>query len=426
MGLLESLQRLSTSIVGLRLQEKQLGVVGNSVYSLFRSGVAKRPADLATYLDYYENDSSVGTSIDALTNMTCGNGLYPKLDDEDAKYGDWSASDVLGEINDLNSRICLDELLPNINRCMRIYGYSPVERVTHPGLPGGIVSCTVYDSPSFEYKRNSKGMFEAFYQKVGLEKSILFKPNEIVWFVNKQVGNSKGCMYGRSDIKRVLKLLGIRDATIDNINGILKNQSRPPVIWKTRSQNDVSTLKVLLKEAKTADEDIVLFPKDSVEHDVVKIDTKIPYWEYVSYVDGLIFQGLHSPMLDYLRNSTEASSTSMLKVIELDVFGSQRYLKRMVEHQLWEWHLRHKKYTGPVPRLVFGVPKTGLEELDTASMITKGLDLGYLAPNQYFAILKQLGVSVPEPDLPQQQQPQQTQSPAPDVGFEPNVPTTGN
>ncbi len=388
-------------LTNLRFREQQQGVVGDHVYSLFNGGVVKQPRELATYFKYYDEDSSVGTSIDALTNMTCGNGLYPSVKDPDERFGDWTAQDAVEELNELNDRIRLDEALPNINKCMRIYGYAPVERVTRRGPPGGILEAMVYDSPSFTYKRNDKGAFLQFIQKTD-SGEIKFDPDEIVWFVNKQVGNGKGCMYGRSDVKRVLRLLEIRDATIDNINGILKNQARPPTIWKTKTANDVSTLKTLLREAKEAGEDIVLYPKDAVDNEVVKIDTRIPYWEYVSYIDGLIFQGLHSPMLDYLRNATQASADAMLEVIKLDVIGGQRYLKRMVEHEFWEWHLRRKGYTGPIPSCNFGVSKTGLENLQSDQLIMKGMELGYLQPSQYMAILKQLGISVPDPVQTQQ------------------------
>lgn len=291
-------------MVKWRFWEGVKALVGDAANSLFNSGVAKQPRELSTYRKFYDDDSTVGVSIDALANMTCGNGIYGTVKEPERRWGSYTEQDALDEINELNTRIRLDESLLNINKCMRIYGFSPVERVTHRGPPGGILEVLVLDSEACEYQRDSKGVFTGFIQKVTAGKPVLFKADELVWFVNKQVGNAKGCMYGQSDVKRVLRLLEIRDATIDNINGILKNQARPPVIWKTANKNDTDTLKVLLAEARKSGDDLVLYPKDSVENEVVKIDTRIPYWEYVAYIDGLIFQGLNSPMLDYLRNAT--------------------------------------------------------------------------------------------------------------------------
>ena len=381
----------------LGLREAAKALVGDHAYSMFNGGIVKQPRELSTYRNYYENDSTVGTSIDALSNMTCGNGIYATIKDTEdkKKYGAFTPQEALDEINKLNERIRLDEALLNVNKCMRIYGYSPVERVTHRGPPGGILELLVLEPESCEYQRE-KNKLVGFTQKTQSGKNISFGADELIWFTNKQVGNAKGALYGQSDVKRVLRLLEIRDATIDNINGILKNQARPPVIWKTKSKNDVDTLKTLLKEAKEAGEDIVLFPIDAVQNEVVKIDTRIPYWEYVAYIDGLIFQGLHSPMLDYLRNATQASADTMLKVIQLDVEGAQRYLKRMVEHEIWGWHLHKKGYTGEIPSCNFGAPKTGLEDLKLDTFLSKGLDIGYLSPEQFDAVVKMKGLSLPE------------------------------
>jgi hypothetical protein len=396
----------------LGLREATKALTGDAIASLFNGGIVKQPRELSTYRNYYENDSTVGTSIDALSNMTCGNGIYPTIKDaEDKKqYGSMTPQEALGEVNTLNERVRLDEALLNVNKCMRIYGYSPVERVTRRGPPGGILELMVLEPESCEYQR-TKNVLSGFTQKTEAGKSVPFAADELLWFTNKQVGNAKGALYGQSDVRRVLRLLEIRDATIDNINGILKNQARPPVIWKTKSKPDVDTLKTLLKEAKQAGEDIVLYPLDAVQNEVVKIDTKIPYWEYVAYIDGLIFQGLHSPMLDYLRNATQASADTMLKVIQLDIEGSQRYLKRMVEHEIWGWHLHKKGYTGEIPSCNFGAPKTGLEDLKLDTFLSKGLEIGYLSPERFDAIVKMKGLSLPERTEPEAtEQPQNQHS----------------
>ena len=375
-------------MAGWRFWEQAKAVTGDWATSLFNNGLVKQPRELKTYRNYHSNDSTVGTSIDALVNMTCGNGIYATVKDKKSQ----PAIDI---INELNERIRLDEVLINLNKCMRIFGFCPVERITKRGPPGGILELMVLDPEGVEYQRDSHGVFTGFTQKTD-SKTIPFGPDDLVWFCNKQVGNAKGAMYGISDIKRVLPLLEVRDATLENINGILRNQARPPVIWKVNAEQDVKTLKTILQEARDASSDLVLFPKDSIDQEVVQIDPRIPYWEYVSYIDGLIFQGLHSPMLDYLRNATQASADTMLEVIRLDVEGAQRYLKRMVEHEFWEWHLRRKGWTGEVPACNFGAPKTALDDIKVDLFITKALETGYLTPEAFLAILQQKGITLPE------------------------------
>jgi hypothetical protein len=107
-------------------------------------------------------------------------------------------------------------------------------------------------------------------------------------------------------------------------------------------------------------------------------------------------------MLDYLKSANLASADKMVEVIQRHVEGRQRYLKRMVEHEIYEWHLRKKGWEGEVPALNFGAPKTGLEELDIATFLTKGLELGFVTGPQFVDILRQRGLTLKEPELPKQ------------------------
>lgn len=216
-------------LVNRLLEQKAL--VGDAVNSIFRDKTVKQPRNLANYKKRYDTDSTVGISIDALSEMVAGCGHYPTVEDEEKNA--WA----LEEVNALADRIRLDEQLINISKCMDIYGFCPVERVTHRGPPGGILQLLILDPPTVTYKRDSFKVM-GYTQTIGFKK-VEFRPDEFVWFVNNQVRNAKGAMYGVSRIARVMTLLEIRDQVIENINGIMKNQSRPPVIWKVPGPNDV-------------------------------------------------------------------------------------------------------------------------------------------------------------------------------------------
>jgi len=383
-----------------RLFEQQKALVGDAALSVFGGDAVAKPREDSTYKHYYEHDATVGVSIDALSNMRLGSGFYVTVEDEK------KSQPALDMVNELNERIHLDEVLSNVDRCMDIYGRCPVERVTRRGPPGGILELLVLDPPSVEYKRAVHGQFLGFTQKVKGKQPVQFGPDELIWFCSNQAGNGQKALYGISRIQRVLPLLEIREQVIKNINGIMKNQARPPIIWKVKAANDVDTLKMLLKKCKEAGSDPIVQPKDSIDFEVVKTDTKAAYWDYVDYIDTLIFQGLHSPMLNYLRNATEASASIMLDVIKADVEGRQRYLKRMVEHEIWEWHLRKRGWTGEIPSLQFGSPKTGLEDINIDQFIMKGLELQYIDQAAFVDILRQKGLKInvkpvePEKDLP--------------------------
>jgi hypothetical protein len=255
----------------------------------------------------------------------------------------------------------------------------------------------VLEPETVSYRRDIHGKILGYIQKVGMSK-VDFKPEQIIWWVNNQVGNSKGALYGISRVKRVLELLELRETIIKNINGIMGNQARPPVFWKVHSSNDVEALKQILEACKATGSDPIVYPKDAIENQVIHIDVRSPYHEYVKYVDSLIFQGLHSPMLDYLRNATEASARTMLEVIQRHVYGRQRYYKRMVEHEIYEFHLKANGWKGEIPHYNFGTPKTGLENIGIEQLIIKGMDRGDIDKKQFFDILKKIGVAVKNPE----------------------------
>lgn len=376
-----------------RVLTEQKGLVGSRGRSMFNSGAVKHDANLESYRKYYERDV-VGLSIDALSEMTVGNGIFNTVEDE----SDPKQKAALNEINKLCEKIRLDERLFNIDVSINVFGFAPVERIVRRGPPGGLSGLLCLDPPSVKYKITKHGEFMEFQQIIsGAVNEILkFKPEEIIWFTNGNAGNNADYGYGVSMIKRVLPLLAIRDTVVENINGIMKNQAVPPTLWKVKNQNDSETLRALLNEAHNQGEDLILYPGDNVEHDIIKLDTRAHYWEYVEYIDALIFQGLNSPMLNYIGNANLASSDNIMNAIQRHVEGRQRYLKRMIEHEVYKFHLERKGLsTDVIPTLNFGVPKTGLEDVNIADLISKGLDLQYINVEQFHAIIKSLGLTLP-------------------------------
>jgi hypothetical protein len=121
----------------------------------------------------------------------------------------------------------------------------------------------------------------------------------------------------------------------------------------------------------------------------------IPYIELIYYQ---MCEGLHAPLLLYLKNATEASATVMMESVDRLVNGVQRYIKRRIERYCF------KPQCGePVPRLVWGEPKTGLEHMalsDIAQLYgAKGTEgKSALAFNQVQHLLKGFFNDLPDPE----------------------------
>lgn len=349
-------------------------------------------------MDKYRFDSAVATAVDVLAEMVAGNGFYNEVEDEHEE-------EAVEICNELAEKVRLDEKVLNIVKCMFIYGFCPVERVSERGPPAGIKDLKILDPPTVKYIRdNKKGIIEKYIQEVGMQK-VEFKPDELIWFTYNMVGNSEGALYGRSIVAPVYDKLETRDQVIKNLNGIMSNQARPPIIWKTNSKSDADTLSKILKN-RAAEEDPVIYPKDAVDHEVVNVSTKAPYWEYVEYNDKLVCEGLHAPLLNYLRNATEASATVMLEAVERHVQGVQRYVKRLIEHEIYEFHLNRQGWTGEIPSLSWGEPTTGLEDI-TVEEIARlaSSEVKVLSRVQAQELLQKLGLPIEpeeEPEVPEE------------------------
>ena len=105
--------------------------------------------------------------------------------------------------------------------------------------------------------------------------------------------------------------------------------------------------------------------------------------------DTRITNGLCAPSMSTLRNSTEASATKMLEFFENYSQGVQFSLKRLLENSLFSKVVS----SGPVPRLVWGRKKTGLEKwtgTDIAALYNGGN--GAITFDQAQDLLKKLGL----------------------------------
>jgi len=134
-----------------------------------------------------------------------------------------------------------------------------------------------------------------------------------------------------------------------------------------------------------------------VRFDTIKIDPQARFIPYIELIYYQICEGLHAPLLLYLKNATEASANVMLESVDRLVNGIQRYIKRRVERFLFEPQVGE-----PVPRLVWGEPKTGLEEI-TLGDIAQLYSSGAVKFNQVQDLLNKMGLQLTEPEFEPQQ-----------------------
>ena len=238
---------------------------------------------------------------------------------------------------------------------------------------------------------SSGGVVSKIEQTVGNKTNTILGEN-LAWFVYTQIANDPR---GTSFVRGLITILNtLNDATAD-VDKILKRYIGPLAIWKTRDEINAIREAVMNREPG---EDIFIgeMRQEDVENpnmpQMITIDPRVPYWEYIEYLDRRIYASTRASNLYYIRNATQASAKEMENIVMRHVGSIQRDVKRSVE-KYW-----FKPLVGlPIPKMKFGKEQTGVEDIDPSLFLTKGVDSGLIQKDQYYEILKQMGLNVTPP-----------------------------
>ncbi len=180
----------------------------------------------------------------------------------------------------------------------------------------------------------------------------------------------------------------------------------------------------LVKEYQNKEPQEALFLAGVDEGDIREVVTqptniRINFEGFQDVNDKRITNNLNAPTMSTLRNATEASATKMLEFYENYAQGIQQSLKRLLENSLVVKVIGTPSESNPMPNIIFGRQKTGLEKL-SADGIASLKTSGCITFEQAQDLLKKLGVPLQDlPEQPLQQNPAGI-SPA-DVGL-PDLP----
>lgn len=343
------------------------------------------PANLDDYDKFYMENSEVNSAINVKSDMTVGIGYFTESENKLAK-------ELVDEYAEL---VGLDQILLRVVKYMLIYGFCPVERFFKPGRPAKQEDIKLYLKillpKTVKIQRDEKGKVLG-YKQVANGKTVYFKPSEIIWFVNNEITSP----YGTSLIQPIMNLLKAKEKINEDMPKIIHRYASPLTVWE--SNQTIEPLKQAVT-TRQADEDIFLgnVPPGTVRFQNLEIDPRGRFDNYLRIIDESILECLQAPILRYLRNATEASATKMLEVIDRHIEGIQRYIKRMVEGEIFA-PLLLVQGIEDVPRLRWGLPRTGLENIkltDIALLVEKGV----ITSKQGVDLLRKLGVPFEEEEI---------------------------
>ena len=375
-----------------RVEEAIIGLDASSGAGLFTRGKSvTRPASIRNYFTWYQKDGVVFSSVNGLSEAATGLGYFNKMPKDYEQEGD-EVPEPIELVDELGKELQLDSVTPNICRNMLIAGFCPVEvqiekfpskcavKVLHPMTVREIVL------GGDEYHG-----IQSIVQKVGNKKPVTILGENLAWFVNNQIGNDKK---GISIIKPVSSLLSIKNTALSNMGKIIDRYLAPLVIWK--STQSIAGVKAAI-EQREADEDIYLgnlHPDDMKDiAQPIEISGEARFTEFISYIDELIYIGLYAPNLYYWRNATEASARVLAEMVDRNIRAIQRNMKRGMEAGLYQ-RLMDANNIDVVPRLNWGVEKTGIEDIQLENIISTAMQIGMFNENNLQALLTMGGIDV--------------------------------
>lgn len=324
----------------------------------------------------YRESALVNAAVNTLVDMTIGVGYFTEC-------GDSKAKEI---VDSYAEQVNLDEILRVTCRNMLIFGFAPVERWW-----GSTLQLKPLPPQSVYVMMDEEGEIKKYQQKTWSGQFIDFQPDEIIWFAhNTYPGNP----YGIGLVEPIYTIIKYKDEILKDICKIVHRYASPLNIWVTRT--DIAPLKAAVEE-REPDEDIFIGranPED-IQIKTLEMDPRGRYTDYLEVINQEIYEALQAPLLTYLRNATEASARVQLEVIQRHIDGIQRYIKRKVEGEIFR-PLIEKVGLVEVPRLRWGMPRTGVENISIHD-IALLMQAGVLTPKQTIDLLRKMGLPIEEP-----------------------------
>jgi len=395
---------------------------GTTTTSISYTDKLPHPQNMSRY-DALCNDPETSVGINILADMVAGVGMYtemPEGSDEDHENKQ--------TIDEYAERVNLDERMVQVERTKLGKGFSPVEILVDYSLkllpPETFYIWRTPLGKTYRYTQEISGSEVARWNLSGWKESIsqakvcykeykeevyetiiteelveeTLSTSKIVLFINREDTSHP---YGKALVEPLVELIEARIQMNQDMPAAIHKYAYPGLVWKTKGPKDQLQSAV---EDRGPDEDIFIgnVNPDEVEWGEIGINPQARFIPYIELVYYQICEGLHAPLLMYLKNATEASANVMLESVDRYVQSLQRYDKRRVEKYLFE-----PQVGKPVPRLMWGAPKTVFDEI-TLTDVAQLYSSRAITFDQVQDIIKQKGIPLvdvkpgdePQPELP--------------------------
>jgi len=331
----------------------------------------------------YKTDGFVNAAVEQTVAETIGSGFYTTIQDENSE----EAKKTKDLVDAFCAKIGLDQILIQSCRDLLVVGNAFLERVFDGKK---LIGLEPRSPTTMRVMRDEHGMVLGYLQKVGTNK-VAFTTQEILHLKFCQLTSSA---YGTGLVASVYFTIADLNKIDDDMTKIIKRYGAPKIVWKLPSGSSDEYMTEFQASLENVGPDQDFISTQDVAHEVIAMDPRGRFDNYISLLNEKVQSGLKTPLLSYLRNATEASAKVMLDYYQQHVAIIQRYLKRAIETEIFKVFLEGELgEVGPkaVPKVNWGMPRTGLEDIkigDIAGLVQTGT----ITPNQAQNLLRRLGV----------------------------------
>ena len=356
----------------------------------------------------YLRDPACKAFVDFLADQTVGMGFYTTVNPEYAR-----AEETKQVVDEFNEAVNLDELLQIGAREVVACGNSFWLRVEPQRLVDlKVLPVTGFTDPK-AVVRDRYGEVKGYnYSYEGVKTA--FPPEKIIHFRWNSVNFSP---FGTGVLQVLLQKLSFNGETrmsflemkarIEKaMPEIFEKYAGPDELWLFPgvSADKLAEYQRLIKSKPKAG---ARFVYDRADADVktVTVDPRARYEAYVEHILNQVYLGGQTPLpkLFTTPGFTEASASAALKIAERKVMALQRFIKRIVEREIFAPVIQQAglDLNKARCRLNWGMPETpkvDLADVVRLAEVSANTGVQYVRPDEVRKILIKMGFELTEPE----------------------------
>lgn len=270
---------------------------------------------------------------------------------------------------------------------------------------------------------NKKGTIIAFRQAPGGLDSILFSTKEIIFMaINAPSGASMGVGLIEPIYSDAVEL----DKIVSLLPVIVRNYSEPKPVFVAPDKKTAIDFKNFLDSVQPGQKPVTWGKIDVKALEMSGEGSR--FIEYINYLTQRVREHLMAPSQDILHNATEASATVLSDDYMSFVDIMQDYLSETFEQELFRdlllndfatgagqkfWTVLpltgEKELTIPMPKLKWGVPASGVENIDRNAVLMEVIKRPEFPLEALISLVKKLEIplDIDEADIKRMEQEKQ-------------------